>query len=237
MRLLLDLILIIILIVSLWYGLKRGVIRSIIGLAMIIIALIFSNLVASTISKQLVPAMEPFVRGYLDSEEVTENVLAKLGYEDSDKSLTDILAEDSSLKYDYAYETIRQAGFFKDVSEDLADDAVNYAEKNNLSVTNAVITVVCNSSAYVLCVCVLFIILIVLFEAMVELLNININLPDREGIDSISGGIVGLIEGILICVLLCWALGFLGILIGKNVSDKGLMRFFLAFRFITRTLI
>ena len=237
MRLIIDLILVLILAISIWTGYKRGLIRSIIGLASLILVLVVSNILATNISRQLVPAVEPFVSGYIDSDTVTAEVLANMGYADSDKSLNDVLNEDSSLKEDYAYECMRAAGFFRDASEDLAQDAVNYATKNNISMTDSVITVICNTAAYVLCVTIIFTVLIILMNVILDMLNLNAKLPNAELVDDISGAAIGFVKGMLTCILLCWLLGFLGLIIGKKVSDKGLMSFFLAFRFITRTLI
>lgn len=237
MRLALDIILIFIIVYCTWYGYKYGVIRSILGLAVIIISLVFANLIGTTVAKQIVPAVEPFVDGYVDSEAVTTRVMESLGYKDSDKSLGDVLAEDTSLRYDYAYECLREIGFFKAVSEDLAQDAVNYADKNNLSMTDAVVTVACNCVAYVLSTSVAFVMIAILLGAFINLLNLNIRLPNAVFLDEAAGALVGFIKGFLICILICWLLGFMGLIIGKDTSEKGLMSFFLAFRFITRALI
>lgn len=237
MRIIINVVLLLIMALCIWSGYKRGLIRSLAGFAAIILALVFSSAVANALTKQLVPAVEPFVGGYIASDSTTDAVLDELGYGNSDKSLNDILEEDGSLRYDYAYECMRETGFFKEVSEDLAMDAVNYANKNNISMTDSVITVVCNAAAYVICVSVLFIVIMVLFSALMDMLNLNIRLRN-DLVDDVAGAAVGFLKGFLICILLCWLLGFLGIITGRNTADKtGLLRFFQAFRFITRTLI
>ena len=238
MRLAINLVLLFVMALCIWEGHKRGVIRSLLGLTAIILALIFSNMAASALSEELVPAVNPFVSGYVDSESTIAEVLEALGYGQSDRSLEDILAEDSSLRYDYAYECMRQTGFFSEVSEDLAADAVNYANKNDLSMTDAVITVVSNALAYVICITVLFVMIIVLMSALLDLLNLNIRLPNAEILDEVAGSAIGFVKGFLICILLSWLIGFLGLLTGRTTADKcALLKFFQAFRFVTRTLI
>ena len=238
MRLVLNLILILIMALCLWGGFKKGLINGLIGIIAIIIALVGANALASRYSGELVPAIEPFIGGYIDSETTSDEVLAKLGYGDSDKSLTDIMEADSSLRIDYAYECCRLVGFYKDISEDLAEDSVTYANDKEVSITNAVITIICNTIAYVGCVTVAFIMILILVTSFFDVLNIDIRLPNLDVLDEISGMALGLAKGFLYCVLLCWLLGFLGIIIGKDTADKdALFRFFLAFRFITRTLI
>ena len=53
-----------------------------------------------------------------------------------------------------------------------------------------------------------------------------------------DGAGMGFVKGFLYCVLLCWLLGFLGLIIGKDTCDSTpLISFFQAFRFITKSLI
>ena len=238
MKLILNLALLLILILCVWGGFKKGLIRSAAGLVVIIFALVVSNVFASSYSRELVPAINPFVGGYIDSDATTQKVLEKLGYGESEYSLTDILAQDTSLRYDYAYETIREIGFYKDVADELASDSVTYADRNEVSMTDAVITIVCNTIAYVGCITIAFIMILILMTAILDLFNLEFRLPNIEIIDEVGGSALGLIEGFLYCVLLCWVLGFMGLIIGTETADKtALVRFFLAFRFITRTLI
>ena len=45
-------------------------------------------------------------------------------------------------------------------------------------------------------------------------------------------------KGFLYCVLLCWLLSFLGLIIGKDTLENTLLaRFFLTFRFLTNGLL
>ena len=238
MKLILNITLLLILVLCTWGGFKKGLIRSIAGLITIIFALVVANVLASSYSKELVPALNPFIGGFIDSDSTTGDILEKLGYGDSDYSLNDILNEDSSLRYDYAYEAIRDVGFYSEVAEELAQDSVSYADKNQVSMTEAVITVVCNTIAYVGCITLAFIMIIILITALMDLFNLDLRLPNMDVLDEVGGSALGLIKGFLYCVLLCWVLGFMGMVIGKETADRtALVRFFLAFRFITKTLI
>ena len=68
--------------------------------------------------------------------------------------------------------------------------------------------------------------------------NLSFRLPNMESLDEIGGAVLGFIRGFLYCVLLCWVLSFLGLVIGKKTLDgTTLARFFLTFRFITNSLI
>lgn len=238
MKIIINITLIIILALCVWGGFRHGLIRSIAGLLAVILAMVGGSLLADRFAKELVPAISPFVSGYIDGEDVTTAVREKLGYADSDYSLNDILQQDPSLRYDYSYECLREIGFCKDVSIDLAKDCVSVSEKNNISQTDAVVTVVCNSVSYVGCITVAFLMILILLNAIIDMLNINMKLPKLEILDEVGGSTIGLLKGFLFCVLLSWFLGFLGLIIGKETSDNcALLTFFQAFRFITRSLI
>lgn len=238
MKSVLTIVLLTILALCIWGGFKKGLIGGIAGLVAIVLALTGANALASRYSRELVPALNPFIGGAIDSETTTDEILAKLGYGGTDLSLSDILRQDSSLRYDYAYECIRNVGFYREVSEDLASDAVAYSERYNVGLTEAVTTVVCNSVAYVGCISIAFIMILILITAIMQMINLDFHLPNIDVLDEVAGAALGLIKGFLYCVLLCWLLGFLGIIIGRDtVENTALVNFFLAFRFITRALI
>ena len=238
MKLAINLLLLIVLALCIRQGFKKGLIGSIITLLLMIVSLVGANILADTYSKEIVPALEPFINGYMDSGNNTDTVLESLGYGDSDLSLEDILEKDGSLKYDYAYECLREIGIYKEASEDLAEDCVKYSEDKDVTMTESVITVVCNTIAYVGCVTVAFIMIFILLCAITEIFNLDIRLPGLDVVDEVSGSAIGLIIGFLFCVLICWVLGFTGLIIGKETAERSaLMNFFLAFRFITRSLI
>ena len=98
--------------------------------------------------------------------------------------------------------------------------------------------VLCNTIAYVGCLTVAFIMILILLVAVMDLINLDFHLPNVPLVDEVGGAALGFVMGFIYCVLLCWFLGFLGIVIGRDTSEKtALVNFFLAFRFITQALI
>ena len=185
MNIILDIILLVIVALSIWYGYKRGLIGSILSILAIIVALIAGSSLSANYAFEAVPVLEPFLNGYVDSQKTRDTVLEKMGYGNTDLSLDDVLASDSSLRYDYAVLCMEELGFHEDRAEELAERAVRYADQNDVSMPDAVIT-------------------------------------------------IGFVTGFLYCVLLCWLLSFLGLVIGKDTIENTLLaRFFLSFRFLT----
>jgi hypothetical protein len=79
---------------------------------------------------------------------------------------------------------------------------------------------------------------LILLVAIGNIGNLSFRLPNLELVDEIGGAVLGFVKGFLYCVLLCWVLSFLGLVIGKKTLDgTTLARFFLTFRFITNSLI
>lgn len=239
MRIIVNLTLLFILAVCIWNGYKKGVIKAVINFAVILVSLITANIIASGISGEVVTAVYPFVSGYIEGEDATEKILTELGYEDSDKSISDIITEDTSLRYDYAYECMRALGIYDDAASDLAQDSIKLSEENNIDLNSAIMTVISTAFAYVGCVTVIFIMSSILLNVLVELVNYRLELSsDDEILNEVGGSAVGLFQGFFICILLSWMLGFLGLLLEPSKADRCiLLNFFQAFRFITRILI
>ena len=121
MKLILDIVLLIIVALCTWGGYKRGLIGGVAGILAIVIALFGGSLLSSAYAHEVVPALEPFVDGYIDSQVTRDEVLRNMGYGNTEYSVEDILAQDSSLRYDYAYECMLEVGVYPDRAEELAD--------------------------------------------------------------------------------------------------------------------
>lgn len=238
MKLVIDIVLLVIIALCTWGGFKRGLIGGIAGLIAIVIALFGGSLLSSAYSGEVIPALKPFVNGYIDTPQTRDDILAKLGYADSDKSLNDILAEDPSLRYDYAYNCVLAVGFSSERAEELAEKSVALAEERELSMTDAVVAVLCDTITYVGGLLLAFLMILILLIAFANVFNLSLRLPNMEALDEISGTILGFARGFVYCVLLSWILSFFGMVIGRNTLESTILaRFFLSIDFITKGLL
>lgn len=237
MKVIIDILLLIIIALCTWNGYKRGLVGGVAGILAIIIALFGGSLLSSAYAHEVVPALEPFVDGYIDSSETRNTVLEKLGYGESDLSLEDILAQDSSLRYDYAYECMTYVGFYEKRAESLASDAVDLADANGISMTDAVVAVLCDTITYVGAMVIAFLLILIFLVAIGNVGNLSFRLPNMEALDEVGGAVLGFAKAFIYCVLLCWLLSFLGIVIGKDTMEHTTLgRFFLIFDFVTNGL-
>ena len=204
------------------------------GILAIVIALFGGSLLSSAYAHEVVPALEPFADGYVDSQKNRTAIMQELGYGDSDLSLDDVLAQDSSLRYDYACEAFRSLGVYSRTAERMAEEAVELADENEMDMTSAVVSVACSKASYVAGLALAFLLILIFLVAIANVGNISMRLPNMENLDEIGGAVIGFVKAFLLCVLLSWFLSFFGMVIGKNTMDgTTLARFFLAFDFIT----
>ena len=238
MNLILDIVLLIIVALCTWDGYKRGLIGGIAGILAIIIALFGGSLISSAYAHEVVPALEPFVDGYVDSQNTRDALLERLGYAGSDLSVEDLMAQDSSLRYDYAYECLLSVGIYSEQAEMLAERSVAYADENVTGMTEAVVAVLCDTATYVGGLALGFLLILIFLTAIANVGNLSFRLPNLELLDEIGGAALGFVKGFLFCVLLSWVLSFFGLIIGKTtIENTTLARFFLAFKFLTNGLI
>ena len=238
MKAVIDILLIIIIALCTWNGYKRGLVGGVAGILAIIISLLGASIVSAAYSHEVVPALEPFVSGYLDSHRNRDVILERMGYGSSELSLEDILQQDSSLRYDYAYECLTDLGLYSKRAEDLAADAVNLEAETGSTMTQAIVSVLCDTITSVGTMLIAFLLILILLVAVASIGNLSFRLPDLESVDEIGGAILGFGKGFLYCILLCWLLSFLGIIIGKEtMAHTTLGRFFLIFDSLTGSLL
>ena len=176
MNIILDIILLVIVALSIWYGYKRGLIGSILSILAIIVALIAGSSLSANYAFEAVPVLEPFLNGYVDSQKTRDTVLEKMGYGNTDLSLDDVLASDSSLRYDYAVLCMEELGFHEDRAEELAERAVRYADQNDVSMPDAVITILCDTITYVAGLTICFLLILIILVAISNIGNLVIRL-------------------------------------------------------------
>ena len=178
------------------------------------------------------------MEGFLDSADAKDFILSELGYEDTEKSVNDILAEDPSLKYDYAYNCVIYVGLSKASARTLASMAVELSDSSGADLQSAVSDTLCDSLSYVFGTVIAFLLLLMLIVAIANLFNLSLRLPNMETIDEIGGSVTGFLKGVVYCILLCWALSFLGLILGRDTLESTLLgRFFLSIKFLTKNII
>lgn len=232
MKTVIDLILLAIIAASIWAGYKKGLIMGIGGMIAIIISLYGACLLSTAFSYELVPAARPFASGYVERQMKT-TVLEKLGLQDTELSLEDILASEEKIKEQFCYECFSSVGIYDDAARQMGREAEAYAAENGTDIEAAVVEVLCSRITFVAGIALCFLLLFIVLTALGNIPNLTFKIPNMDTLNDVGGAIMGLVKGMTLCVLLCWALRFTGLVIGMNTLEHTILaRFFVKINFV-----
>lgn len=233
MRAVIDLVLLAIIIISIWSGYKKGLIMGIAALLAAIISLYGASLVSQAYSYEVVPVLRPFVSGYIQNRMENE-VLEDLGIDDTSLSVEDVLSGDPSLRHDFCAACYASTGIYADAADQMATEAEEYAAANGATIQESVVEVFCIRAAYVAGVALAFIVFLIALTALGNIPNLSFKIPNMDTLNDAGGAVMGLVNGMVYCILLCWALRFLGLVIGRDTLENTILaKFFISIDFIT----
>ena len=148
-------------------------------------------------------------------------------------SLNDIVGEDRTKAQEFAETVYKDMGIYPATTEKMAKEAVELSTSDKVSLKQAVTNELCNRLVYVVGVILCFCILLILLTFIGNIPNLDFRLPNMARADVIGGTIAGAVKGMLFCMLLAWALKFMGILIGTDTMSHTLLgRLFIKIGFI-----
>lgn len=230
MKAIVDLVILGILIMCAWGGYKKGLIMGIGGVLCIFVSIYGANLMANSVRFDVISALQPFASGYTEGllNNKDSKVMKQMGWEDYDYSVDDLLARYPERENEFCATCYETLGIDEKTSEILAEQAVEYAEEAGTSVKDAVVYILCKTVSYVGCFTLAFLLLIIILTVIGNLPNLSYKLPRFDAVNDIGGVLLGVVTGLLFCMLLVWVLKFMGMIIGRDtLSSATLGRFFL----------
>lgn len=227
MKIIIDVVLVLILVLCVWVGYRKGLVSGIGGLVAIAVSLYAATLLANTFSHELVPVMYPFADGYMQSL-MNNEVSEKLGINEMDLSLDDYLAENPDQTTTFCMESYQAIGIYETEAKQLAAQAQAYAENNEVGIRGAIVQTLCSAVAHTAIVLLGSLLILILITAIANIPNLSFRIPNMDILNDVGGAVVGLFRGIIFCMILVWALMFLGILIGKTTLDSTILARLLA---------
>lgn len=239
MKLILDLILVAIIAFCAWAGYKKGMILGIGGILVIVVALYGGNLLSNTFSHDVIPAMRPFLSGYMETliNEEDTGVLVELGWDNGGLSLEDTLQAQPEQRITFAKAVYTHFGVYDAAAEEMAQDAVDYAEKNEVSLPDAAVEVLCGRVAFVAAFILFFLLLLIALTVIVNLLNFSYRLPALEKINDIGGLILGIVTGLIFCCIIGWGLRYVNVVLPEGMLEGTLVtRIFAKITFLPKFL-
>lgn len=232
LRIVIDLILLAVLAWGIYSGRKQGVVNMTITLVALIVALIGGQILSSMYSSTVMPAFEPFVAGLVDNAE--EDALADIGYGESVVNLNDLIEQQPEMKKTYCKALYMEMGLHEGRADKIADNAVDLFDSKKISIENAAVRAFSESMLYVFGTILAAILIMILFSAIKNLINLSFHLPNGPKFETVGGIIMGLVVAALVCTLICWFLSFFGGFIGKDtLASTYLGRVFLKLSVLT----
>ena len=206
---LIDIVLLAILVVSIWHGYRRGVIITLAAVLALIISLSVADLVSRRYSGEFTSVLDPFFSGIVDRG--VNEAREELGDDAAPFELCRVSLEGMGLTRSEARTIARQA-------------AEQVEEGSGLHVYKTVLVDrLCVVAAYALAMLVVFILAMVFFTVVENLINLEIKLPGLEMINGMLGLAFGLIKGLIIVFLIAWVARFSGLILKEEIINKTLL--------------
>jgi len=240
MRWAIDLVLLAILLLCGWNGYRKGFIMCIGGVLSIAVSLYAACLLSGTFSHEVVPVIRPFASGYMERV-ISGTVTEQLGliYQEETPaserySVNDALSQDAQAGQRLASLTFKSMGIYDSAADQMAEESVDYASLHEVDTKTAMVEVLCQRAVYVAGVILSFFIILIVLTVIGNIPNLSFRLPNMVEVDEIGGTIMGIFKGMLFCMLLVWALKFMGLVIGKETLASTILgRFFVKIGFIS----
>jgi len=226
MTIVLDVLLIAIIVFCIWQGYKRGLVPGALGIAVVVIAFYVGSLLAVTYSSEFTAMFKPFVSGYVETN-ISDAKNEVVDEQYSIYSVEDILELDPQAAENITVATYVKMGIYEGSAEKLWGQVEAYKEKANCSLSEAISVVMADSIAYLLILCVAFILIVIIFTVIANVTNLAFRLPGKETLDCVAGASFGLIRGLTFAFTIAWVLGYLGIFLSWETVKKTVLLEFL----------
>ncbi|MDR2530411.1 MAG: CvpA family protein [Oscillospiraceae bacterium] len=224
LSIILDLVIVVILFISGWHGYRRGLILGIGGVIAMLVALWGANLVANTYTPDLTPAIHPFVSGIVEKAVDT----AKSEYLPS--------ADDSNTEvYDISLDALANLGILQSASAELAQGFASSFTETGQMLKVAITEKITETLAFAILSTTAFLLISVVFAIVLNLINIAFNLPGLKLLNDIGGAVLGLAKGLIVVLVIAWALRFTGAIIpAAEIDQTAVLRLFVEHNPITK---
>ena len=178
MSLIIDLILIAIVAFCAWNGYRKGFIMGISGILALIVAFYGAQIVADTYSQEFTSMLKPFVSGVVDAAVADVQIGGEDGY-------------DNEEVYEVTYDALGNIGILKSAAQDIANEIAERVERTGQTMREEIVSVLCSKIAYVLTSVIVFLLILIVFTVIANILNLAFKMPGLEFINESLGALFG----------------------------------------------
>lgn len=222
MKIAVELLLVLVFLLSVYSGYKKGLVMCIGTILAIIISLYMGNLLSETFSQEALPVIRPFASGYMEGTEgvIGDNLNELLASSDDRLSVDDALARYPEIKPELAENSYKDIGIYEDTAKTMANEAVALSEKTESGLSNAIVEVLCEKIAYAAGFILFFVLILIIFTVLGNILNLSFKIPERDKLNDIGGLVAGAVIGVLFCAIVVWCIRFTGMLLPEEEMRK-----------------
>ena len=221
-----NLVLIGIIVICAWQGFKKGIIMGIIGILVIILSLYGAQLLSDTFSYEVIPVLKPFVSGVMDTR-IEDTAYSVFGFEADEngdynvtQSLTDMIATMPESREEICRWAYKDLGIYDAMADDMAKKAVDAMDQSGVSISDAVINILCQSVTWYGGFLLAFILLFTVLTVIVNLPNLSFRLPYVGILNDLGGLAIGIYTGFLFCSLIVFILQFAGLVLPQATMQE-----------------
>ena len=156
-----------------------------------------------------------------------------MGMDDANLSVSDYFSQNPGKEEKYCVMTYQYMGIHPSTSEQMAEEALDYADKNGVDITDAVVEVLCRRVAFVGAFILLFMMLLIALTALLNIPNLSFKIPNMDLLNDVGGTVMGLLLGVGLCLVIGWGMKFLGLIF----PQEELANTFLLSWFMDRTVL
>ena len=215
-----DVIAAAILIASAAWGAHRGLLRALAGLAVVIAALVGAAIIANTLAAPAAHLVTPLIQEHIETR--VDAAMAQQSQE--------VQMPEEDVDQDFAIEDLLALmGLDEDVRSSLVQQTEEKIRDTGVSLAMAVVESVAQSILYAALFVLSFAVLTIALKLLVRALDLVLQLPGLHLVNSLGGGIIGLIEGALALFLAIWVLRRFSVSFETDtVSATHILKFFAA---------
>ena len=212
MKYVLDLVLVAIIALCAWNGYRKGFILGVSGILALIVAFYGAHLLADAYSQEFTTLLEPFVSGIVDSTV-------------EDQTLEENVTEEELDAGDITFASLGKLGIMKGAADNIAEEIEERIKETGQQLRETLVEVLCSKLAYVATAVIAFLLIIIVFTVVANILNLAFKLPGLEFINYLFGTLFGLAKGLIFAFALAWVLRYTGFIFGeKTVEDTILLK-------------
>lgn len=207
MSIIIDPILVAIIAFCAWNGYRKGFIMGISGVLALIVAFYAAQIVADTYSQEFTSMLKPFVSGIVDNAVADAQKDDEESYEENDV-------------YGVTYSALGNIGILKTAADDIAQEIAEKVERTGQTMREEIVSLLCSKIAYVLTAVIVFLLVLIVFTVITNIINLAFKMPGLELVNGVAGGVFGFVKGAVIVAVIAWVMRYLGMLIDEDIIDK-----------------